>query len=124
MQNTLKPYLKKAIKQYYDDLDKEDTIDEKDILFDDFYYELWPLDIAIESKKLCIELDGRYHSDNPFQRQNDAIRDMELGKQGWQVVRIRNSELTKCINGQTINQDQLNTLIRSKLTSPEIKRKR
>ena len=49
---------------------------------------------------------------------------MELGKQGWQVVRIRNSELTKCINGQTINQDQLNTLIKSKLTSPEIKRKR
>jgi len=124
LQNTLKPYLKKAIKQYYDDLNKGESIDEKDILFDDFYYELWPLDIAIESKKLCIELDGRHHSDNPFQRQNDAIRDMELGKQGWQVVRIRNSELTKCINGQTINQDQLKTLIRSKLTSPEIKRKR
>ncbi len=118
LQNRLKPYLKIAIKKYYDDLNKGDTIDEQDILFDDFYYELWPLDIAIESKKLCIELDGRHHSDNPFQRQNDAIRDMELAKQGWRVVRIRNSELTKCINGQTINQDQLNTLIRSKLTSP------
>ncbi|MBA94240.1 MAG: hypothetical protein CMP21_00520 [Rickettsiales bacterium] len=71
-----------------------------------------------------MELDGRHHSTNPFQRQNDAIRDMELAKQGWSVVRIRNSELTQCLNGQEINQDLLDKLIESKLTSPEIKRKR
>ena len=83
-----------------------------------FYYELWPLDIAIESKKLCIELDGRHHSDNLFQRQNDAIRDMELVNQGWSVLRIKNSELKPYLNGQEINQDQLNTFMRSKLRSP------
>tara|TARA_B100000700_G_scaffold92840_1_gene104826 strand:- start:162 stop:311 length:150 start_codon:yes stop_codon:yes gene_type:complete len=49
---------------------------------------------------------------------------MELAKQGWSVVRIRNSELTQCLDGQEINQDLLDKLIESKLTSPEIKRKR
>ena len=61
-------------------------------------------------------MDGRHHSTNPFQRQNDAIRDMELAKQGWRVVRIRNSELTQCFTDHTINQDKLNQLIKSKLT--------
>ncbi|MGC6366860.1 MAG: DUF559 domain-containing protein, partial [Candidatus Marinamargulisbacteria bacterium] len=111
LQKKLQPQLTTAIQNYF-----ELTINPKDILFDTFYYELWPLDIAIESKKLCIELDGRHHSDNPFQRQNDAIRDMELAKEGWRVVRIRNSELTQCLNGHTINQDRLNQLIESKLT--------
>ena len=123
LQNTLQPYLKIAIKKYFDDDKNKVPINENDILFDTFYYELWPLDIAIESKKLCIELDGRHHSDNPFQRQNDAIRDMELSKQEWRVVRIRNSELTQCLNGKKINQDLLDKLIEFKLTSPEIKKK-
>ena len=113
LQKQCQPQLTIAIQNYF-----KSTINQTDILFDTFYYELWPLDIAIESKKLCIELDGRHHSDNPFQRQNDAIRDMELAKEGWRVIRISNTELTKCFTNHTINQDKLNQLIKSKLTVP------
>ncbi len=77
-----------AIQNYFKLINE--LIDQKEILFDTLYYELWPLDIVIESQKLCIALDGLYHSTNPFQRQNDAIRNMEVAKQRWRVVRIRN----------------------------------
>ena len=45
------------------------------------------------------------------------------GVQGWRVVQISNSELTKYCKGKEINQDLLDKLIECKLTSPEIKKK-
>lgn len=58
-------------------------------------------------RKLIIELDGSQHADNP----DDAIRDAELKRRGFRVLRIWNNELMT--NEDGVMQSILNALQRT-----------
>lgn len=45
-------------------------------------------DIAIESKKILIEVDGEYWHSLPKQKIRDAIKDREARAHGWRLLRI------------------------------------
>ena len=77
-------------------------IDPATIKWDTHYEYLWPLDIAIPDQKICVEIDGKHHTENPFQFANDSIRDQLLEESGWTIIRIKNSELVKAIEEGTL----------------------
>jgi hypothetical protein len=47
------------------------------------------LDLAYPGLKLCIEVDGRQHRDDPEVRADDLVRQTALEDAGWTVIRIR-----------------------------------
>ena len=48
-------------------------------------------DFVCQGRRLIVEMDGSQHADDP----HDAIRDAELARRGYRVLRIWNNELTK-----------------------------
>ncbi len=52
-------------------------------------------DFVCHGRRLIIELDGSQHADDPA----DAVRDAELRRRGYRVLRIWNNELTNNENG-------------------------
>jgi very-short-patch-repair endonuclease/intein/homing endonuclease len=50
-------------------------------------------DFAIPQLKLAIEIDGQYWHKNPETKAHDEIRDQNLSKFGWTVVRFGETEL-------------------------------
>jgi len=52
-------------------------------------------DFVCHGRKLVIELDGGQHADDP----SDAVRDAELQRRDYRVLRIWNSELTSNEDG-------------------------
>lgn len=56
----------------------------------------YPMDFAIVSIKLCIEVDGiSFHQENPTQLKKDKERDMGLNQLGWTVVRFTDEDVEK-----------------------------
>lgn len=59
------------------------------------------LDFAVygkNGKKLCIEVDGYTFHNTPEARRKDVIRDADLKKLGWEVLRISDRQLKKNLN--------------------------
>jgi len=54
------------------------------------------VDFCCLEKKLIIELDGMFHADQYHQ---DTIRESDLVKQGYIVIRFWNEEVTKNLDG-------------------------
>jgi very-short-patch-repair endonuclease len=52
-------------------------------------------DFVCHGRKLIIELDGSQHAEDP----TDVVRDTELRRRGYRVLRIWNNELTINENG-------------------------
>jgi very-short-patch-repair endonuclease len=52
-------------------------------------------DFVCQGRRLVIELDGGQHADNP----TDAVRDAELRRRGYRVLRVWNNELTENEDG-------------------------
>lgn len=50
------------------------------------------LDFGCESLRLGVEIDGRIH-DRSDVRRNDRLRTRRLNKQGWTVIRFRNTDV-------------------------------
>jgi very-short-patch-repair endonuclease len=57
------------------------------------------IDVAYESAKLAIELDGRKYHASPAQWERDIRRDLDLATVGWQTVRLSHQRLTSDIEG-------------------------
>lgn len=52
------------------------------------------LDFVLPKKKIVIEIDGRHH-EQPEQVKHDVIRDYNIQKRGWFVLRINYYEVNK-----------------------------
>lgn len=46
------------------------------------------LDFSWPHKRLCIEIDGKQHKENPDQAARDQRKDTMLAENGWKVLRI------------------------------------
>lgn len=55
------------------------------------------VDFACLEKKLIIEVDGEYHS-NDKQKEFDDLRTEYLNRLGFSVVRFTNEQVVNCIN--------------------------
>ena len=53
--------------------------------------------------KICIEIDGEYHSNN-YQQKKDIAKDKYLNDRGLRVIRIKNSEASQANIIKLINQ--------------------
>jgi very-short-patch-repair endonuclease len=52
-------------------------------------------DFLCHGRRLIVELDGSQHADDP----EDAVRDAELQRRGYRVLRIWNNDMTSNENG-------------------------
>jgi very-short-patch-repair endonuclease len=50
------------------------------------------LDYAIPSKGVAIEVDGPHH-DKPRAKRRDYLRDKQLRREGWRVIRLSHKDL-------------------------------
>jgi very-short-patch-repair endonuclease len=50
--------------------------------------------VAGDNGHVAVECDGSYYHHTAAQRDNDARRDRELHRMGWDVLRVRESEFT------------------------------
>ena len=57
------------------------------------------LDLAYETERLAVELDGRKYHSSPAQWERDIERDLTLATAGWQTVRLSHSRLTGDVPG-------------------------
>src|SRR5262245_18189029 len=56
------------------------------------------VDFACPEKKLVVEIDGSQHGEH-HQAQADAVRDQNLQKLGWTVIRFWNDDVLRDIEG-------------------------
>ena len=56
------------------------------------------VDFYCAKAKLIVELDGKQHYMVDNISKNDVIRQHELEKMGFRVIRFKNSEISKCFN--------------------------
>ena len=47
------------------------------------------LDLAYPGRRICVEVDGSQHRDDPDVRADDQVRQRRLEDAGWSVIRIR-----------------------------------
>lgn len=59
----------------------------------------YPIDFAINALKIGIEADGETFHSSPKQIAHDKGRDMKLAQAGWTILRFKDSEIDKNING-------------------------
>jgi len=81
---------------YLKDLRKEGYQFRKQVPFQDFI-----LDFVCFSAKLVIELDGSQHGEM-LHKQSDDLRDAELEKEGFTVLRFWNNEIDQNLEGVMI----------------------
>jgi very-short-patch-repair endonuclease len=57
------------------------------------------LDMAYETERVAVELDGRAYHASPAQWERDIARDLALATVGWQTIRLSHRRLTTDVAG-------------------------
>jgi very-short-patch-repair endonuclease len=57
------------------------------------------LDLAYETERVAVELDGRSYHSSSTQWERDIARDLALATVGWQTVRLSHRRLTTDVEG-------------------------
>lgn len=70
------------------------------------------LDFACFSRRLVVEVDGASH-EQPDQAKHDAVRDAVLKREGFQVIRVSNTDVRE-------NLDGVMYLLRTRLAEAEV----
>ena len=78
------------------------------------------VDFCCVERKVVIELDGGGHGED-LQKERDGRRDEFLAQQGWQVMRIWNSDIDENLEGVM---DEIGQLVASPSPQPSPQRER
>lgn len=72
----------------------QNEFEDKNVI-EQYRFFCYALDFAWVEKKKCIEIDGKQHETSSLQKESDIRKDNKLKENGWKVLRIKFSDLSK-----------------------------